>query len=260
MTQDTRATSTPAFVETTPAVDRLAAKRLVIAVDGPAAAGKGTLAINLAKRLGLGYLDTGALYRAVALAVIETGGDASNINDVRPALAIIKRNLTPELLSNPAIRTPQVAEAASKVSALPEVRAALLDFQRDFTQNPQWAFSVDGTLTTALDQIGGAVLDGRDIGTVVCPQADMKFYITASPEVRAQRRWKELSARNPDLTYEDVLADQLSRDQRDSTRATAPLRAADDAYVIDTTALNAEEALDEAVAIIRARFLASTLS
>lgn len=238
--------------------DRLSAKRLVIAVDGPAAAGKGTLAINLAKRLGLGYLDTGALYRAVALAVVETGGDASNINDVRPALEIVKRNLTPELLSNPAIRTPQVADAASKVSALPEVRAALLDFQRDFTQNPQWAFTVDGTLTTALEHIGGAVLDGRDIGTVVCPEADMKFFITASAEVRAQRRFKELSDKNPSLTYEQVFADQLARDERDQTRATAPLRAATGAYVLDTSSLTADEVLDEAMAIIRSKFVADS--
>lgn len=238
--------------------DHLSAKRLVIAVDGPAAAGKGTLAINLAKRLGLGYLDTGALYRAVALAVIETGGDATTITDVRPALDIIKRNLTPELLSNPAIRTPQVAEAASKVSALPEVRAALLDFQRDFTQNPQWAFTVDGTLTTAVEHIGGAVLDGRDIGTVVCPEADIKFFVTASAEVRAERRFKELSARNPDVTYAQILADQLARDERDQTRATAPLRAATGAYVLDTSSLTAEDVLDEAMAIIRSRFIADS--
>ncbi len=238
--------------------DVLSAKRLVIAVDGPAAAGKGTLAVNLAKRLGLGYLDTGALYRAVALAVVETGGDASNISDVRPALEIVKRNLTPELLSNPAIRTPEVAQAASQVSALPEVRAALLDFQRDFTQNPQWAFTVDGTLTTALEHIGGAVLDGRDIGTVVCPEADMKFFVTASAQVRAQRRFKELSVKNPDITYEQVLADQLARDERDQTRATAPLRAATGAYILDTTSLNADEVLEEALAIIRSKFIAAT--
>lgn len=239
--------------------DRLAAKRLVIAVDGPSAAGKGTLAVNLAKRLGLGYLDTGALYRAVALAVIETGGDASNTDDVRPALEIIKRNLTPELLSNPAMRQPAVAIGASQVSALPEVRAALFDFQRAFTQNPQWAFTADGTLTTAVEQIGGAVLDGRDIGTVICPEADVKFFITASPEVRAKRRWLELSARNPATTsYDEVLADMIARDTRDSTRAIAPTRAADDAYVIDTTHLTADEALEEALAIVRARFIAAS--
>lgn len=247
-----------ALQNTSTSPDPLAAKRLVIAVDGPAAAGKGTLAMNLAKRLGLGYLDTGALYRAVALAVIETGGDASDINDVRPALEIIKRNLTPELLATPAIRTAAVAEAASKVSALPEVRAALLDFQRDFTTNPQWAFTVDGTLTTAVEHIGGAVLDGRDIGTVVCPTADMKFFVTASPEERAKRRHKELSAKNPDVSYEQVLSDQLARDQRDRNRSAAPLRAADDAYTLDTTGMTPEEVLDEAVAIIRARFLSAS--
>lgn len=257
MTQQPR-TALPQTRTATPVINLLPGKRLVIAVDGPAAAGKGTLAVSLAQRLGLGYLDTGALYRAVALAVVETGGDAGDIHDARPALDIVRRNLTPELLGAPALRTPQVAQAASKVSALPEVRAALLDFQRNFTQNPQWAFTADGTLTTAIEHIGGAVLDGRDIGTVVCPDADMKFYVTASAHVRAQRRFKDLVKTNPDIKLEDVLADQLARDERDATRATAPMRAAQDAYVLDTTALTPDEVLEEAVAIIRARFLSAS--
>lgn len=235
------------------------AKKLVITVDGPAASGKGTLAVRLAQRLGLGYLDTGALYRAVALAAIETGADPSNIDEVRPALDIIARNLTPELLSNPAIRTPEVAEAASKVSALPAVREALLGFQRDFAENPKWAFTPDGTLTTAVDKIGGAVLDGRDIGTVVCPDADMKFFVTADTKVRAERRWKELQkGGRRDLSLEQVEADLAARDLRDSTRKTAPTKQAESAYLLDTTTLNADDALDEALAIVRARFLADT--
>lgn len=235
------------------------ARKFVITVDGPAASGKGTLAINLAKRLGLGYLDTGALYRAVALATIESGGDPAQMADIAPALAIVKRNLTPELLSAPSLRTPEVAEAASKVSALPEVRAALLDFQRDFARDPQWAFTVDGTLTTAVDKIGGAVLDGRDIGTVVLPDADLKFFVTADRGVRANRRWKELQAKGyTTLTLAQVAADLTARDLRDSTRSTAPLKAADNAYPLDTTHLDAEGALEEALAIVRARILAET--
>jgi cytidylate kinase len=234
-------------------------RKIVIAVDGPAAAGKGTLAVNLARRMGLGYLDTGALYRAVGMAVLETGGDPADINDVAPALDIVRRNLTPELLASPDLRAPAVATAASKSSALPEVRAALLDFQRDFAVNPRWAFAADGTLTTALDTIGGCVLDGRDIGTVVCPDADIKFFVTAAPEVRAQRRLAELQLTGQTgFSFDQVLADLVARDQRDASRATAPTRAADDAHLLDTSNLNAEQTLEEALAVVRARFLAET--
>lgn len=234
-------------------------RKLVITVDGPAASGKGTLAVNLARRLGLGYLDTGALYRAVALATLESGGRPDRIAEVAPALEIVRRNLTPELLSSPAIRTPDVAEAASQVSALPEVRAALLDFQRDFARDPRWAFTVDGTLTTAVDRIGGAVLDGRDIGTVVLPDADLKFFVTAATPVRAMRRWKELQAKGfTTMTLAKVEADLTARDLRDSTRDAAPMKAADSAYMLDTTHLDADGALEEALAIVRARFLAET--
>lgn len=220
-------------------------KKIVIAVDGPAASGKGTLAKKMAERLGYAFLDTGALYRAVALATLELGGDPSNFEDVAPALAIIKRNLTPELLANPALRTPAVSEAASKVAALPEVRIDLLDYQRQFAENPP-------------EDKGGVVLDGRDIGTVVCPAADIKFFITASVEERAHRRYAELRNNNHGLIYERVLEDLKARDERDSTRAVAPTRAAEDAYVLDTTSLTPTEMLEEAIAVIRSRFLSET--
>jgi len=219
--------------------------KIVIAVDGPAASGKGTLAKMMAERLGFAYLDTGTLYRAVALATLEMGGDPANIVDVEPALEMIKRNLTPELLANPILRRPEVSEASSKIAALPQVRIDLLDFQRDFAKNPP-------------GDVGGVVLDGRDIGTVVCPQADIKFFITASSEERAHRRFKELQKQHPELTPEKVLYDITERDQRDSSRKVAPTIAAADAHVLDTTKLSPAEVLDEAIQVVRARFLAAS--
>lgn len=224
-------------------------KKIVIAVDGPAASGKGTLARKLADRLGYAYLDTGALYRAVGLATLETGGNPENWQDVQTAVTIITRNLTPELLASPALRTPQVADAASKVAVIPEVRQALFDYQRNFAANPP-------------GNVGGAVLDGRDIGTVICPDADVKFFVTASVEERARRRFEEIKATSADrgaiLSQAQVLADLQRRDARDQTRATAPTKAAADAYVMDTTSLNAQQALDQAISVIRAKFLAET--
>lgn len=219
--------------------------KIIIAVDGPAASGKGTLAKRLAERLGYAYLDTGALYRAVALATLETGGDPSSFDDVSPALAIVKRNLTPELLENPELRSPEVAEASSKVAALPEVRIDLLDYQREFANNPP-------------EGKGGAVLDGRDIGTVVCPKADIKFFVTASVEERAKRRLEELKVSRSEVTYDKVLNDLKERDQRDTLRKVAPTIAADDAYVLDTTVLNPQQTVEEAISVIRARFLEET--
>jgi len=225
--------------------DAFTGKKIVIAVDGPAASGKGTLAKKLANRLGYAFLDTGALYRAVGLAVLETGGDPSVIEDVLPALAIIKRNLTPELLASPALRTPEVSDASSKVAALPEVRIDLVDFQRNFAKNPP-------------EGMGGAVLDGRDIGTVICPDADVKFFVTAGVEERARRRFAEIGATRPGMTYEQVLEDLKVRDQRDQSRKVAPTIAAEDAYILDTTALSPSQTVDEAISVIRARFLAET--
>jgi cytidylate kinase len=219
--------------------------KLVIAVDGPSASGKGTLAKNLAERLNFAFLDTGALYRAVALATLELGGDPTRSKDVAPALAIIKRNLTPELLANAALRTPEVSAAASKVAALPEVRTQLLDYQRHFAHNPP------------ADK-RGVILDGRDIGSVVCPDADIKLFVTASAEERARRRFAELKHKHADLTLESVLQEIQQRDARDSGRAIAPTLAVKDAVILDTTYLTAEETLDAAIAVIRLHFSEET--
>ena len=222
-----------------------AARKIVIAIDGPAASGKGTLARKLAERLGYAFLDTGALYRAVAMATLELGGDPSQIKDVEPALGIIGRNLTMELLDSPILRRPEISEAASKVAALPKVRSELLEFQRQFAKNPP-------------GNVGGAVLDGRDIGTVVCPDADIKLFVTATAEERAQRRFKELQLRHPQLTLERVLEDIVARDQRDSSRKVAPTIPAEDAYLLDTTKLSPEEVLGEATRVVQEKFLTAT--
>ena len=216
--------------------------KIVIAVDGPSASGKGTLARKMADRLGYAYLDTGALYRAVALATLDLGGDPADFKDVEPALEIIKNNLTPELLESTDLRTHEVSEAASKIAVLPQVRDGLLAYQRDFVQKPP-------------GDVGGAVLDGRDIGTVVFPEADIKFFVTASAEERARRRFEELKSDYPNLTLENVLEDIQQRDQRDSNRKVAPSVAADDACILDTTNLSSDEALEEAVNIVRSKFL-----
>jgi cytidylate kinase len=176
---------------------------------------------------------------------LEIAGDPSRIEDVRPAMDIIKRNLTPELLRSHALRRPDVSEAASKVAALAEVRRDLLEFQRDFAKNPP-------------GDVGGAVLDGRDIGTVVCPDADIKLFVTAAPEERAQRRFNELRLRHPQLTIEKVLAEIVERDQRDSSRKVAPTLPAEDAFLLDTTKLSATEVLDEAIRIVQEKFLLAT--
>lgn len=202
---------------------------MIIAVDGPAAAGKGTLARRLAQHYRLAFLDTGALYRAAALHAIESGGDPAD-----PAVAeAAARRVGPGDLGNPRLREEGVAQAASVVSAIPQVRAALLQFQRDFAATPP-----------------GAVLDGRDIGTVVCPGADAKIYVTASLEARAARRFEELRQLGETVIYGRVLQDMKDRDARDSARRTAPLRPADDAIVLDTTELDAEAAFEAAVRAI----------
>jgi CMP/dCMP kinase len=220
-----------------------AGRKVVIAVDGPAASGKGTLSRKLAERLGYAWLDTGALYRAVGLAVLEMSGDPANAEDAAAAVGIVKRNLTPELLSSRALRTQAVASAASKVGAIPGVRVELLDFQREFALNPP-------------GDVGGAVIDGRDIGSVVCPDADVKIFVTAHVNERARRRFAEVQATG--ATYEEILEDLVARDERDSQRAVAPMLPASDAYVIDTSTLNAGEVLEEAINLIRARFVEET--
>jgi cytidylate kinase len=211
---------------------------LIIAIDGPAASGKGTLARNLAKQLGLAYLDTGALYRAVGKAVLDQGGNPAAEADAIAAANSLAANLKPEHLADPALRTDIVGQAASNVAKFPGVRDALFAFQQHFARTPKDGFS-------------GVVLDGRDIGTVICPDAPVKLFITASMEERARRRHLELAGKGIETTYEAVLADMKERDARDSSRETAPLKPADDAYVLDTSAMSADEVLAKAVTIAR---------
>ncbi len=195
-----------------------------VAIDGPAASGKGTIGRAVAGHFGFAHLDTGLLYRAVGKQVLE---------GAEPVEAA--RHLRAEDLEAEGLRGAEVAQAASKVAAIPEVRAALLDFQRAFAR-----------------RAGGAVLDGRDIGTVICPDADVKLYVIASDEVRAERRLKERLARGEDVGLEEVLADLRARDQRDSARATAPLKPAEDAVLLDTTHLGIDEAVARAIGVIEA--------
>jgi cytidylate kinase len=195
-----------------------------VAIDGPAAAGKGTISKAVAAHFGLAHLDTGLLYRAVGARVL-VGVDAIDA----------ARDLRAEDLDGDALRTADIAQAASRAAAIPEVRAALIDFQRAFATRQ-----------------GGAVLDGRDIGTVICPDAAVKLFVTARAEVRAQRRFEELSDKGAVTDFETVLADVKARDERDSSRATAPLVAADDAVLIDTSDLSIDAAIAAAVAAVAA--------
>jgi len=202
---------------------------MIIAIDGPAASGKGTLGKRLAEHYRLAHLDTGLIYRAVAKALLDAGAAL----DCEADAAQAARALTPDRLNDIALKTDHVGQAASKISAFPSVRAALLDFQRDFASAPQ-----------------GAVLDGRDIGTVICPQADVKIFVVAAPEVRAHRRFQELLARGEAADERAVLADIVARDERDRNRALAPLKAASDAHALDTSMLDVEAAFRAALAIV----------
>ncbi|MFK7751563.1 MAG: d(CMP) kinase [Sedimentitalea sp.] len=193
-----------------------------VAIDGPAAAGKGTISRAVAEHFGFAHLDTGLLYRVVGAQVL----------DGTAALQAAKALTAKDLLRDD-LRTAAVAQAASKVAVLADVRAALVDFQRAFAR-----------------RAGGAVLDGRDIGTVICPQAEAKLFVTASPEIRAERRFQELAPSDPSLTREGVLADVMVRDARDSTRAQAPLIAAADAVEIDTSALSIVAATARAIDVV----------
>jgi cytidylate kinase len=203
---------------------------MIIAIDGPAASGKGTLAKLVARHWGLPCLDTGLLYRAVARDVHARG---FQLPDAWSAVALA-RSLDPSSLDDPDLRSPGTGEWASIVASIAEVRAALLDYQRAFAGQP-----------------GGAVLDGRDIGTVVCPAADVKIFVTASPEVRARRRFLERKAQSDTVTYESVLADIQRRDARDAGRESAPMRPAADAALLDTSELDIEAAFDAAVGLIK---------
>ena len=205
---------------------------MIIAIDGPAASGKGTLARRLAEHYGLPHLDTGLLYRATAASLLDADRD---LRDVDAAIAAA-RGLSLTEFDEARLRGREMGEAASIVAALPEVRAALIEAQRNFAARPD-----------------GAVLDGRDIGTVVCPQADVKIFVTASPAARAQRRALELAQRGESADYGAILADIARRDARDSGRADAPLRAAADAALLDTTGMSVEAAFAQALRIVESR-------
>ncbi len=202
---------------------------MIIAIDGPAASGKGTLGRRLAAHFRLPHLDTGLLYRATGLSVLRAGGDPAD----EAAAAAAAQVLAPGDLDDPTLRGDAAAQAGSKVAAIPGVRAALLDFQRAFADRPP-----------------GAVLDGRDIGTVVCPDADAKFFVTASMDVRAARRFKELRESGEEVIYAAVLQDMERRDQRDSGRTVAPLKPADDALFLDSSDLTTDQAFERALAFI----------
>lgn len=203
----------------------------IIAIDGPTASGKGTLARRMGEALGFKVLDTGLLYRSVGLAVVQAGGDPANPAHAVPAaqaLALTK------LRDDNEIRSDLAGQYASQCSTIPGVRAALLEFQRKFAQMEP-----------------GAILDGRDIGTVICPDAPLKLYVTASPEARAMRRHHELQSRGKEISFEQVLADIKARDDRDMNRAIAPLRPATDAIILDTTEMDANSVLQEALGYAR---------
>ena len=206
---------------------------MIIALDGPAASGKGTLARRLAAHYGLPHLDTGLLYRATARALIDAG---ERLDDEKRAVTAA-RSLELKDFDEERLRGREMGEAASIVAAIPAVRAALLEVQRDFATRP-----------------GGAVLDGRDIGTVICPSADVKIFVVASAETRANRRALELGGRGEKVVYADILDDIRKRDERDSARSSAPLVAASDAVTLDTTGLDIEGAFRAAIDIVERRF------
>jgi CMP/dCMP kinase len=202
---------------------------MIIAVDGPSAAGKGTIARAIATHMGFHFLDTGSLYRMVGLAMLKAGKPSS---DVKAAVAFAE-TLEPAQIVDRDLRTETVAAMASEVAVIPEVRKALLEFQRNFAKREP-----------------GAVLDGRDIGTVVCPDADLKFFVTASTQVRATRRLAELKALGVKTDYQSVLEDIWARDERDAERTTAPTKQADDAIMIDTSELDRDEVIAAVMGVI----------
>lgn len=203
---------------------------MIIAIDGPAASGKGTLARRLANHFGLPHLDTGVLYRAVGLRVLQAGGDPADVDDAVAAA----EEVAAQELSDPELRSDATAQAASIVSAIPAVRTVLREYQREFA-----------------DQDGGAVLDGRDIGTVIAPEADAKIFVTASVDVRARRRWSELRRIDASVTLQDVLDDMRRRDARDSERSVSPMRPAKDAFILDTDDLDADQVFAVALAHVK---------
>lgn len=214
--------------------------KITIAVDGPAASGKGTIARKLAEMLGFAYLDTGSLYRRVGLAVLRSGGNPGDDDAAVAAAEQVTLDLSRSEMDDPALRNDSVAAAASIVAAKPAVRDALLAAQRKFAIKPP-------------SKKPGSVLDGRDIGTIVCPDADLKIFVTADAGVRAERRHKELLARGEKSDFVAVLTDLKTRDARDSTRSVAPLKPASDAVILDTSAMNIEQAVAAALNLVRDR-------
>ncbi len=212
------------------------AKTPVIAIDGTAASGKGTLARKLAQALGFAYLDSGKLYRYVGYSMVLQGQNPENEELAIAMAAQLKDRLNPENLQDPALSNDEAGKAASQVGPHQKVRDLLLDYQRDFAANPP-------------NNAKGAVLDGRDIGTVVCPNADLKLYIDANVEIRAKRRHKELQSNGISVTYDAVLADMQERDRRDASRATAPMKPADDAIMLDTSDMGIDEVLEKALSL-----------
>ena len=208
-----------------------------IAIDGPAASGKGTLAKTLAMALSFDYLDTGTLYRAVGRAVIDAAIPVDMMADHIDEITDIARNLALPIVNDDSLRTSKIATIASKIASIPAIREALIDTQIRFANQPPSG--------------KGAVLDGRDIGTVILPDADLKLYIDADVEVRARRRTLELSATDESVTHAQILADLIERDARDKARDTAPLTIAQDAHVIDTSQLNAQEVLEQALNLVK---------
>lgn len=196
---------------------------MIIAIDGPSASGKGTVAQKIAKKLNLPYLNTGGIYRALGLKVHKAGIDFEDVDKI----CEIARQINPEDLESNELYTEKVGQMASKVAPIQKVRDILLDFQRNFAYNTK-----------------GAVLDGRDIGTVICPDADYKFFITASTEVRAERRYKELNEKGKEVSYDEILQKLKARDKRDSERASSPMKKADDAILVDTSNMSREEVFE----------------
>jgi cytidylate kinase len=217
---------------------------MIITIDGPAAAGKGTLASVLAKTYNLVYFDTGMVYRAVGLDMYLHNEDPHNEAKAEQYAKALTFTHMHELAKNPDFRSAIGGNYASIVSAHPKVRAALLKMQQDFAKNPVFA---DGTVAN------GAIYDGRDTGTVVCPHADLKLFVTASTEVRAMRRYKEFLQKGLQTSYDKVLQDMISRDERDSKRASAPLKPAEDAVIIDTSELNIDEVIAVIIPLVEAK-------
>lgn len=213
-------------------------KTFVIAIDGTAASGKGTLARKIAQEMNCAYLDTGKLYRYIGLSITRAGGDPADEATAVKMAESLRSNLSPDDLADPDLASDEAGQAASKCAQFQPVRNVLLAFQREFAANPPHGKD-------------GAVLDGRDIGTVICPDADAKLYIDAKTAVRAERRTKELQSKGISVTYDAVLADMLERDKRDSGRNAAPMKPADDAKIMDTSNMGITEVLYQAMAYIR---------